>query len=73
MTEDDDFPFVEEGTVAGLARENRRLHEENERLRAYNKIAHKEIDRMIVERSALKAKIEALTDRELRYFGEVPL
>lgn len=39
---------------------------EIERLRAYNKIAHKEIDQMIVERSALKAEIERLrVDNEL--------
>jgi hypothetical protein len=31
-----------------------------ERMRAYNKIAHNEIDQMLVERSALKAEIERL-------------
>jgi hypothetical protein len=36
------------------------LADENKRLTAYNKIAHTEIDQMIVERSALKTKAEKL-------------
>jgi chromosome segregation ATPase len=36
------------------------LCDEAERLAAYNKIAHTEIDQMIVERSALKSKLERM-------------